>query len=63
MEFVKITGNRYRIVGSNNKIISEAEKEKLEKKEEKEIKEAKPKKKVKNEKPTTDNIEQTEETA
>lgn len=60
MEFVKITGNRYRIVGSNNKIISEAEKEKLEKKE---IKEAKPKKKVKNEKPTTDNIEQTEETA
>ena len=60
MEFVKITGNRYRIVGSNNKIISEAEKEKL---EEKETKEAKPKKKVKNEKPTTDNIEQTEETA
>ena len=60
MEFVKITGNRYRIVGSNNKIISEAEKEKLEKKE---TKEEKPKKKVKNEKPTTDNIEQTEETA
>lgn len=60
MEFVKITGNRYRIVGSNNKIISEAEKEKLEKKE---TKEAKPKKKVKNEKPTTDNIEQTGETA
>lgn len=60
MEFVKITGNRYRIVGSNNKIISEAEKEKLEKKE---TKKAKPKKKVKNEKPTTDNIEQTEETA
>ena len=60
MEFVKITGNRYRIVGSNNKIISEAEKEKLEKKE---TKEAQPKKKVKNEKPTTDNIEQTEETA